>query len=49
MYKINIDVEGVEDDGKNIFSKTYLMKLRNTPVSSDPYEDVGEELNVMIA
>ena len=38
MYKVNIDVEGVEDDGQNMYRNTYLTKLRSTPISSKPYQ-----------
>ena len=49
MYEINLDVEGVEDDGQNMYSNTYLTKLRNTPISSEPYVDIEEDLDVMVA
>ena len=49
MYGINLDVEGIEDDGQNMYSNTYLTKLRNTPISSEPYVDIEEDFNVMMA
>ena len=49
MYEINLDVEGVDDDGQNMYSNTYLTKLRGTPISSKPYEDVCEDLEVIMA
>jgi len=49
MYKVNIDVEGVEDDGQNMYRNTYLIKLRGTPISSDPYEYFEEELDILMA
>lgn len=49
MYKVNIDVEEVHDDCKNMYSNTYLNKLRGTLISSEPYEDVGEELDISMA
>ena len=49
MYGINLDVEGLEDDGQNMYSNTYLTKLRNTPISSEPYVDIEEDLDVMMA
>ena len=49
MYDINLDVEGLEDDGQNMYSNTYLTKLRNTPISSEPYVDIEEDLDVMMA
>ena len=48
-YDIDLDVEGLEDDGKNMYSNTYLTKLRNTPISSEPYVDIEEDLNFMMA
>ena len=48
IYNINLDVEGLEDDGKYMYSNTYLTKLRNTPISSNPYEDAKENLDTMI-
>lgn len=49
MYKINIDVEGVKDNGQNMYSNTYLIKLKSTPISLKPYEDVVEDLDLMMA
>ena len=46
MYKINIDVEGVEDDGQNMYNNTYLTKLRSNLIRLEPYEDAGEELDI---
>lgn len=48
-YKLNIDVEGVEDYVKNVYFNTYLTNLRGTPISFEPYEDTREELDVMMA
>ena len=48
-YDINLDVKGLEDDGQHMYSNTYLTKLRNTPISLKPYEDVKEDLNIMMA
>lgn len=48
-YGINLDVEGLEDDGHNMYSNTYLTKLRDTPISSEPYVDLDENLEVMVA
>ena len=41
-------MEGLEDDGQNMYSNTYLTKLRNTPISSKPYVDIEEDFNVMM-
>lgn len=49
LYKVNIDMDGVEDDGQNMYSTTYLTKLRNTPISSEPFIDIVEDLDVMMA
>lgn len=49
MYKVNIDVEGVEDDGQNMYSNTYFTKLRGTPISLEPYEETVEDLDMMMA
>ena len=48
-YGINLDVEGLEDDGQNMYNNTYLTKLRDTPISSKPYVDIEEDLDVMMA
>ena len=48
-YGIDLDVEGLEDDGKNMYSNTYSTKLRNTPISSEPYVDIEEDFDVMMA
>lgn len=49
MYEVDLDVEGVEDDGKNMYSNTDLTKLKGTTISFEPYKDVGEDLDVMMA
>ncbi len=49
MYGIKFDVEGVEDDRQNMYSNTYLTKLRGTPIHSEPYGDACEDLEVMMA
>ena len=48
-YNINLDVEGLEDDGQNMYSNTYLTKLRDTPISFGPCEEAEEDLDVMMA
>ena len=48
-YGIDLNVEGLEDDGKNMYSNTYLTKLRNTIINSEPYVDIEEDLDVMMA
>ena len=48
-YGIDLNVEGLEDDGKNMYSNTYLTILRNTPISSEPYVDIEEDFDVMMA
>ena len=48
-YGINLDVEGIEDDGQNMYSNTYLTKLRDTPISFEPYVDIEEYFDVMMA
>ena len=45
----NLDVEGLEDDGQNMYSNTYLTKLRNTPISFEPYVEIEEHFDVMMA
>ena len=32
-----------------MYSNTYLTKLQNTPISIEPYVDVEEDLDVMMA
>ena len=48
-YGIDLNVEGLEDDGKNMYSNTYLTKIRNTPISLKPCVDVDEDFDVMMA
>ena len=48
-YGINLDVEGIEDDGQNMYSNTYLTKLTNTFISLEPYVNIEEDLDVMMA
>ena len=48
-YGINFNVEGLEDDGQNMYSNKYLTKIRNTPIILEPYENVEEDLDVMMA
>ena len=48
LYKVNIDVDGVEDDGQNMYSMTYLTKLRNTPIRFELFEDVIEDIDMMM-
>ena len=47
-YNISFNVEGLEDDGKNMYSNTYLTKLRNTLINSKPYDNVEEDLDIMM-
>ena len=49
LYQIDIDVEGIEDDGHNMYRNTYFMKLRGLPINSKPYEEVVEELDIMVS
>ena len=49
MYKVNNDVEGVEDNGQNMYSNNYFTKMKGTPISSEPYKDIEEELDIMMA
>ena len=49
IYNINFNVEGLEDNGQNMYSNTYLTKIRNTPINSERYENVEEDLDVMMA
>jgi len=32
-----------------MYSNTYLTKLRNTPISSEPYVNIDEDLDTMVA
>ena len=48
-YDINFDVEGLEDDGQNMYSNTYLTKLKGPPISSEPYANVEDNFDVMVA
>ncbi len=48
-YGINFDVEGLEDDGQNMYSNTYLTKLRGIPISLVLYVDVEENFDIMMA
>ena len=44
MYKVDIVIDGVEDNGR-----TYLTKLKKTPISLEPFEDVVEDLDMMLS
>jgi len=48
-YGIDLNVEGLEDDGKNMYNNTYLTKIRNTPISLEPCVDIEEDFDVMMA
>lgn len=47
-YGINLNVEGFEDDGQNMYN-TYLTKLRGIIISFEPYVDVEENIDIMMA
>ena len=49
IYKVKINVEGVEDEDQNMYRDIDLTKLRRTSISLQPYKDIEEELNVMMA
>ena len=48
-YGIDLNVEGLEDDRKNMYSNTYLTKIRSNPISLEPYVDIEEDFDVMMA
>lgn len=48
-YGIDLNVQGLEDDCQNMYSNTYLNKLRGIPISSEPYVDQEENLDIMMA
>ena len=48
-YGIDLNVQKLDDYGKNRYSNTYLNKIRNTPIISEPYVDVQEDFDVMMA
>ena len=48
-YGINLDIEGLEDDGQHMYSNIYLTKIRNTPINLEPYVDVEEDLDTLMA
>jgi hypothetical protein len=39
VYKVNIDVDGIEDDGQNMYSNIYLTEMRKTHISLEPFRD----------
>ena len=47
-YGVNLDVEGLEDDGQHMYKNTYVTKIRNTLISSKPYVDVEEDLDTLM-
>ena len=49
LYQIDIDIKWIEDERHNMYSNTYLMKLRGLPINFEPYEDVAEELDIMVS
>ena len=48
LHQIDIDVKGIEDNEQNMYRNAYLMKLKGLPINSKPYEDVVEELDIMV-
>ena len=48
-YGIDLNVEGLEDDEKKLYTNTYLTKVSNTPSSFEPYIDAEEDFDVMMA
>ena len=48
-YGIDLDVDGLEDDGQNMYSNTYLTQIRNTPISLEPWVNTGENLDMLMA
>ena len=48
-YNINFNVEGLDENGQNMYSNTYLTKLRNNPISLELYLDVDEDLDTLMA
>lgn len=48
-YGIDLNVEGLEDKGQNMYRNTYLNNLKGIPISSKPYVDVEEILDIMMA
>ena len=49
MYKVDIVIDGVEGDGQIMYSHTYLTKFKNTPISLEPFEDVVEDVDMMLS
>ena len=47
-YGVNLDVEGIEDDGQHMYKNTYLTKIRNVLISSKPIVDVEEDLDTLM-
>lgn len=48
FYKVDIDIEGIDDDDKNMFSTTYETKIRPTPIRSELVKDIKEDLDVIM-
>ena len=48
-YGIDLDVKGLEDDGQNMYSNTYLTQIRNNPISLEPWVNVEENLDMLMA
>ena len=48
-YGIDLDVEGLEDDGQNLYSNTYLTQIRNNPINLEPRVNVKEDLDMLMA
>ena len=49
FYKVDINVEDIEDYGHNMFSTTYLTKIRCTHIRSEPFVDSVENLDILMA
>ena len=48
-YGMDLDVEGLEDGGQNLYSNTYLTQIRNNPINSEPLVNVKENLDMLMA
>ena len=49
FYKVDINVEDIDDDGQNMFNTTYLTKIRPTPINSEPFVNTLENLDTLMA
>ena len=47
-FRVNINVEDIEDDEKIMFNTTNLTKIQPTPINSKPLKDKTKSLEMLV-